>query len=92
MGTKQSTCFTAVCDDCGTEYEHDYTPHWPSEAEAADDAVGSAEWWLSDSGVLLCDDCKLKPHDYVASALLADLCDRCEIPEDEHGPDGGDVR
>lgn len=84
MAVKQVTCFIAVCDDCETEYEHDYTPHWPSAGEATDDAVGSGEWW-SREGALLCSNCKLKPHAFVPSELLAEDCDRCEKPRDEHG-------
>lgn len=81
---RQRVCHIAVCDDCGTEYEHDYTPHWPSAGEAADDAADGGEWWSGEGGILLCSHCKIKPHSYLTSKYWSDRCDRCELPEDEH--------
>jgi len=83
MGAKQITCFIAECDDCGTEYEHDYTPHWPSDREAIDDAVNSADWW-TDEKTLLCNDCKDKPHAVVPDKFDPEGCDRCPHPAEEH--------
>lgn len=82
MAIKTQTCFIAVCDDCGTEFEHDFTPHWPSAGEAAADAAES-EWWSGDNA-LLCYSCKDKPHVFVPSEVFADDCDRCCHPADEH--------
>jgi hypothetical protein len=84
MPAKETLCFIAVCDDCGEDYENgEFTPHWPSSGEAVDDAVGSGEWWSKDE-VLLCLDCKDKPHAFVPSELFAEDCDRCCHPADEH--------
>jgi len=83
MAIRQITCFIAACSDCGADYEHDYTPHWPSAGEAADDAVGSGEWW-GDEKLLLCYHCKDKPHAFVKSELYAVDCDRCCHPAEEH--------
>lgn len=82
MTVRQQTCFIARCDECGTDYEHDWTPHWPTEGEALDDAVGSGEWW-SDGTALLCDSCKLIPHNFAKSELFVD-CARCDIAEEDH--------
>lgn len=84
MTTKQITCFIAVCDDCGDEYELDYTPHWPSAAEAIDDAVSGGDWWSKGDDALLCNDCAMKPHAFVPSEVFADNCDRCPHPIEEH--------
>lgn len=89
MTVKTVTCHIAACNDCGAEYEHDYTPHWPSEGEAIDDAIGVGEWW-GDEKLLLCHNCKLKPHAFTPDDLFAD-CGRCDVPEDEH-EDGGEPR
>lgn len=84
MTARQQTCFIAVCDDCGSEYEHDYTPHWPSAREASDDAVNNGDWWSDDETVLLCPDCTHKPHAFVEGVFDADDCLRCGNPLDEH--------
>lgn len=91
MSTKTLACHIAVCNDCGTEYEHDYTPHWPSAGEAIDDAVGSGEWWSDGEDLLLCGNCKLKPHAYTDDEVLAD-CGRCDIPADQHDEAGAVTR
>lgn len=83
MAVREQACFIAQCDDCGGDYEHDYTPHWPSAGEAADDAVSSGEWWSGER--LLCYVCKDKPHAFVPSELFATDCDRCCHPAEEHG-------
>ena len=82
MSIKTLTCYIAACDDCGNEYEHDYTPHWPTAGEALDDATGSGEWW-GDETLLLCSNCKLKPHLYTPSDVF-EGCGRCDLDEDEH--------
>jgi hypothetical protein len=83
---RQRVCHIAVCDDCGTEYENgDYTPHWPSAVEAADDAANGGDWWNGEGGALLCDNCKLKPHLFLIGEFYTDHCDRCGNPADEHG-------
>jgi hypothetical protein len=84
VSARQVTCYIAECDDCGDEYEHDYTPHWPSEAEATDDAVSCGEWW-TDGTTLLCSDCKDKPHAFVADDFDKEACARCPNPAEEHG-------
>lgn len=83
MTVKQVTCFIAACDDCNDDYEQDYTPHWPSAAEAIDGAVDNGNWWSKDEA-LLCYDCRYKPHAFIPSDLNADDCDRCPNPRDEH--------
>lgn len=89
MSFEQKTCFIAVCDDCGEEYENgEFTPHWDSDGEGIDEAVGMGDWWHDGKNVLLCRDCKEKPHDFVPSALNADDCDRCPHPADEHEVSG----
>lgn len=85
MTFKVKTCYTAVCDGCDEEYSHDYTPHWPSTGEAIDEAVDMGEWWSKDD-VLLCSECKLKPHSFIASDIYPDACDVCANPADEHAP------
>nr|WP_221374477.1 hypothetical protein [Actinoplanes polyasparticus] len=85
MGVKQVTCYIAECDDCGKEHEYDYTPHWPSEQEARHETVNISEWY-SGSGVLVCDDCKVKPHAHVPDPRYPDDCDRCGNPVEEHEP------
>lgn len=84
MGAQQVTCFIAVCDDCETEFEHDYTPHWPSSQEAIDDAVNNGDWWSDEGKVLLCDDCAVKPHAFLPSDSNAENCTRCPHPDEEH--------
>lgn len=86
MAAKQVTCYIAVCDDCGEEYDNEdgYTPHWPSTIEAIDDAVDSADWWNGGTE-LLCRDCKEKPH-VLVHGLFEDDCDRCPHPAEEHVP------
>lgn len=56
MATRELHCFVAVCDGCGDEYEHDYTPHWPSSVEAVDDAVDGGEW-RTDGDKAFCANC-----------------------------------
>ena len=84
MGARQATCFIAVCDDCETEYEDDYTPHWLSDREAIDDAVCRGDWWSDDEKALLCPDCTFKPHAFVEGMFDASGCLRCGNPLDEH--------
>lgn len=85
MSAREVTCFIAQCDGCETEYEHDYTPHWPSAVEAIDDVVNNADWWASpDRKTLLCDDCKTNPHAHVPDSFSPEDCDRCGNPADEH--------
>lgn len=87
MGARETTCFIAECDDCGDEYEHDYTPHWPSAGEAIADAVDTGEWWASeDQKTLLCNDCRDKPHAVVPDKNDPEGCARCPHPVDEHEP------
>jgi hypothetical protein len=89
MAARETTCYIATCDDCGDEYENgEFTPHWPSAAEAADDAANNGDWWHGQDA-LLCDTCLLKPHEFVGSMYYADDCDRCENPRDEHETPGG---
>lgn len=90
-GAVRRTCFIAVCDDCGSEHEHDYTPHWPSAGEAVDDAVNTSEWWAGD-GKLLCDDCRHKPHAVVPDPLYTEDCARCGNPVDEHESESVDAQ
>lgn len=83
MSARQVTCFVAVCDDCEDEYEHDYTPHWPSAGEAIADVVDNADWWSS-ADTLLCQECRSKPHAHVPDQFSPDDCDRCGNPAEEH--------
>lgn len=87
MTTKTLTCHVAICDGCGSEYEQDYTPHWPSAGEAIDDAVQDGEWW-GDEKLLLCFECRHKPHTFVPGGLRAEDCERCDNPEGEHESGG----
>jgi hypothetical protein len=80
MATKEKSCFIAVCDGCGDEFEHDYTPHWPSAREAADDAVNSGDWF-GDESALFCDTCRYRPHAVVPDG---NCCARCGIDADDH--------
>jgi len=86
MAFRQRTCFTAVCDDCGEEYENgEYTPHWDAKGDGIDEVVGMADWWASeDQKTLLCDDCAAKPHTAVPDKFDPEACARCPHPADEH--------
>lgn len=78
------TCYVAQCDDCGKEYENgEYTPHWPSEEEAANDAESSGDWYR-DGTQLLCENCAGKPHAFIASDFMVQHCMRCPHPEEDH--------
>lgn len=85
MGFKQQTCYIAVCDDCGEEFAHDYTPHWDTKGEGIDEAVDTGEWW-SDGTKLLCVGCKDKPHAFVPGEFNPEDCGRCPHPAEEHEP------
>lgn len=84
MSARQVTCFIAVCNGCEEEYEHDYTPHWPTAGQAIDDAVDGGDWWSDEETTLLCPSCVLKPHAFVEGTFDASDCLRCNIPVDEH--------
>lgn len=79
MAFRELTCFTAVCDGCDNEFEHDYMSHWPSAAEAAEEAVEGG--WYGDEKSLFCAICRYKPHAVVPES---NCCARCGIDADDH--------
>lgn len=87
MSAKQQTCYIITCDDCKTEYEEDYTPHFPSEGAGIDHVVGQGGWWYDDAlEILLCYSCAQKPHTPVPGPIVVDDCARCGNPSEEHEP------
>ena len=74
MTVRQTTCFVAVCDLCGTsETTADYTPHGPT-AQAVIDIVTErwgdpkSGWTLTPDGRLVCDTVADEAHQTVHEA------------------------
>jgi len=57
MAFQTKTCLVLSCDCCGEPYEHDFTPHFDTKADAADDA-GNSEWLFTDDDRAFCERCK----------------------------------
>lgn len=90
MGTPQTTCYIAVCDECGTELETDYIVHYPSPEEARGHATDYD--WLALGDKLYCERCQegkgvpcTDCDDLVERE--GDQCLSCE----RHGPKAGAI-
>lgn len=59
MAFRTVTCRVLVCDGCGRDYEHEYTPHWESEGDALDQATDSD--WVAIGDRAYCPECG-SPH------------------------------
>ncbi|MDI5965818.1 hypothetical protein [Streptantibioticus silvisoli] len=80
MSTTQHTCYSVACDRCKNvnDFEHDFTPHFPSAAEAIDEAE-SCGWVLLADGRLLCEDC-------IKALLAAGEIERNNSDDDDAPP------
>lgn len=82
---KTQTCITIVCDGCGTEYEHDYTPHFqPSDVDLAREQTGYEEWVSDEDRLDYCPGCADKPHPFQLKPNTTEDCWRCRHQFEEH--------
>lgn len=82
MVIKTQTCYTVSCDDCGSQFEHEWEPHWPTAKEAREEAEEN-EWWITDEADL-CFGCRYKPHAFIQDLHSIGDCLRCANPAEEH--------
>lgn len=75
MSTKGVSCIVMVCDGCGGEFEHDYTPHYPDICMGREEAEYYE--WRTDGTSDWCPSCQTNPHECADTPAAPDFCVRC---------------
>jgi hypothetical protein len=83
---KTQTCYTLRCDACEVAWKYDdHEPHWPTYMTAARVITDFDDYgWVQLGDIVLCEDCKYKPHAFRLKPNTTDECWRCPNPAEEH--------
>ena len=68
-------CHVVVCDGCGADFEHDYTPHYDDPGTAREMSVDYE--WRTDGERDWCTRCQTLPHECAPDPEDRAACARC---------------
>jgi hypothetical protein len=77
VSTRATNCLILVCDGCGDDYEHDYTPHFDTLADAREESINAGEWRTDGKDADWCPACQGKAHDCAPDPEDTHTCARC---------------